>query len=102
MCAMAALAAACGSLVHPAGAATLGGPLTLSDMGSFHVGGRNHVSDFADARGDGGVKGTVRSGQMYVQFQIPQASNGVPVVMVHGANHSGVTYETTPDGREGL
>ena len=101
MCAMAALAAACGSLVHPAGAASLSGPVTFSDMGSFHVGGRNHVSDFADARGDAGVKGTVRSSQMYVQFQIPQTSNGVPVVMVHGANHSGVTYETTPDGREG-
>ena len=24
-----------------------------------------------------------------------------PIVMVHGSNHTGMTYETTPDGREG-
>ncbi len=52
-------------------------------------------------RGPTPVGGTIRTGQMYVQFKVPAKSNGVPVVMVHGANHSGVTYETTPDGREG-
>jgi len=101
MRAIVALVAACGCFTQGVAAATLGGPVTLSDMGSFYVGGRNYVSDFADARADAGVKGTVRSSQMYVQFQIPQNSNGVPVIMVHGANHTGVTYETTPDGREG-
>jgi len=34
---------------------------------------------------------------------LPRAfgKHGAPVVMVHGSNHTGMTYETTPDGREG-
>src|SRR4249920_1302276 len=39
--------------------------------------------------------------QMYVHYRIPASKHGVPVVMVHGSNHTGMTYETTPDGREG-
>jgi len=39
--------------------------------------------------------------QMYVQYMVPAKIKGPPVVMVHGFNHTGVTYETTPDGREG-
>ena len=65
------------------------------------VRGRNGDRSSLDLRGPTPVAGTIRTGQMYVQFRIPVKSNGVPVVMVHGANHSGVTYETTPDGREG-
>src|SRR5262249_8401861 len=40
---------------------------------------------------------------MYVQYQIPNARTpGVyPVIMVHGAGHTGKTYEETPDGRMG-
>ena len=38
---------------------------------------------------------------MYVQYMIPQRVTTLPVIMVHGANHTGKTYETTPDGREG-
>jgi hypothetical protein len=41
---------------------------------------------------------------MFVEYFIPNESNGnpkVPVVMVHGCNHTGVTWMTTPDGREG-
>ena len=38
---------------------------------------------------------------MYVHYRIPASKNGVPVVMVHGSTHTGMTYETTPDGREG-
>ena len=75
--------------------------MVLADEGSFFVRGHNERSEFADLRGPTPVAGTIRTGQMYVQFRIPVKSNGVPVVMVHGANHSGVTYETTPDGREG-
>ena len=90
-----------GALMSNAGASSLGGPLVLSDEGSFFVLGHNERADYADMRGPKPVAGTIRTGQMYVQFKIPAKSNGVPVVMVHGANHSGVTYETTPDGREG-
>jgi pimeloyl-ACP methyl ester carboxylesterase len=39
--------------------------------------------------------------QMYVQFRIPKQVSGPPIIMVHGSGHTGVTYETTPDGREG-
>jgi hypothetical protein len=38
---------------------------------------------------------------MYVQYRVPVGASGVPIVMVHGSNHTGATYETTPDGREG-
>ena len=38
--------------------------------------------------------------QMYVHYRIPVGKD-VPIVMVHGSNHTGMTYETTPDGREG-
>jgi pimeloyl-ACP methyl ester carboxylesterase len=37
---------------------------------------------------------------MYVQYKVPPSSR-VPVVMVHGADLSGKSYETTPDGRMG-
>jgi pimeloyl-ACP methyl ester carboxylesterase len=36
-----------------------------------------------------------------VQYRIPAEKKGVPIVMVHGSGHTGVTWETTPDGREG-
>ncbi len=40
--------------------------------------------------------------QMYVQYFIPQNKRGaLPLLMWHGGGLSGVTYETTPDGREG-
>lgn len=90
-----------GVLMSHAAASSLGGPLVLSDEGSFFVRGQNEHSAYAGMRGTTPVGGTIRTGQMYVQFKIPAKSNGVPVIMVHGANHSGVTYETTPDGREG-
>jgi hypothetical protein len=39
---------------------------------------------------------------MYVQYFIPQnVSGSVPLLMWHGGGLTGVTYETTPDGREG-
>jgi pimeloyl-ACP methyl ester carboxylesterase len=90
-----------GALMANAAANSLGGRLVLADEGSFFVRGTNEHSAYADMRGPNPIGGTIRSGQMYVQFRIPAESNGVPVIMVHGANHSGVTYETTPDGREG-
>jgi pimeloyl-ACP methyl ester carboxylesterase len=92
---------AIGVLMSNAASSSLGGPLVLADEGSFFVRGTNERSEFADMRGAAPLAGTIRTGQMYVQFKIPAKSNSVPVILVHGANHSGVTYETTPDGREG-
>ena len=40
--------------------------------------------------------------QMYVQYFLPQNRKGkLPLLMWHGGGLTGVTYETTPDGREG-
>jgi hypothetical protein len=90
------------ALASPTLAATLGGPLELSDEGSFFIGGQAVTTNFADAPASGAPpQGLVSVGQMYVQFRIPKTITGPAIIMVHGANHTGVTYETTPDGREG-
>jgi pimeloyl-ACP methyl ester carboxylesterase len=74
-------------------------PLQLRDFGSFYVNGR--VAPFY------AVPPTAHStqiiNQMYVQYMIPLSvrKNVTPIVLVHGSGHTGKTYETTPDGREG-
>jgi pimeloyl-ACP methyl ester carboxylesterase len=95
-----------------AGTAAAAEPISLAEMGSFHVGGR-----LVEIKGQptkmvtfspGGVpakvdpNGVYQVEQMYVQYFIPQAKRGaLPLLMWHGGGLSGVTYETTPDGREG-
>jgi pimeloyl-ACP methyl ester carboxylesterase len=83
-----------------AAAGSLGGPLELQDEGSFFVGGQplrtNHPSTAT-----GAAPGQIMTGQMYVQYRIPKTVERPAIVMVHGSGHTGVTYETTPDGREG-
>ena len=68
----------------------------MQSQGSFTVGGD---IVFSDALGTGG-SGHIAVNQMYVQYKVPP-SGRVPVVMVHGADLSGKSYETTPDGRMG-
>src|SRR5262245_59283678 len=86
-------------------------PIVLRDMGSFHVGGR--VVEITGkptrelALPGGGTQKIDPNGrylveQMYVQYFLPQSRRGkVPILMWHGGGLTGVTYETTPDGREG-
>lgn len=46
--------------------------------------------------------GTYVVEQMYVQYFLPQQSNGKgPLVFWHGGGMTGAAWETTPDGREG-
>src|SRR5262245_62085040 len=71
-------------------------PLVLQSQRSFIVGGD---IVFSDALGSGG-SGHIAVNQMYVQYKVPPSSR-LPVVMVHGADLSGKSYETTPDGRMG-
>lgn len=86
----------------PARAGSLGGPLELQDEGSFFVGGKVVTSAFADAPATGAPpSGQITVNQMYVQYRIPKTISAPPIVMVHGAGHTGMTFETTPDGREG-
>jgi len=87
-------------------------PIQLKDMGSFHVGGRDvtisgkPVKEVVFTPGGPPAKvdpnGVYLVEQMYVQYFIPQDQRGaVPLLMWHGGGLTGVTYETTPDGREG-
>src|ERR1700694_6030219 len=84
----------------------------LRDMGSFHVGGREVVISGKPVKEvtftPGGVpakvdmNGTYLVESMYVQYFLPADRRGaVPLLMWHGGGLTGVTYETTPDGREG-
>jgi pimeloyl-ACP methyl ester carboxylesterase len=80
-------------------------PLVLKSRGSFMVGGESVAqtpgqlsSIFGGRPAEGGH---VTVNQMYVEFMVPAADSGVPVVMLHGATLSGKTYDTTPDGRMG-
>jgi pimeloyl-ACP methyl ester carboxylesterase len=87
-------------------------PIALKEMGSFHVGGREVVISGKPVKEvvftPGGVpakvdpNGVYQVEQMYVQYFIPQDQRGaLPLLMWHGGGLTGVTYETTPDGREG-
>lgn len=99
-------------VVLMSGAARAEDPITLKDMGSFHVGGRlvtlsgKPVKEVTFSPGGVPAKvdpnGTYVTGQMYVQYFVPQPTRGtVPLLMWHGGGLTGVTYESTPDGREG-
>ncbi|HET7491119.1 MAG TPA: esterase, partial [Bradyrhizobium sp.] len=87
-------------------------PITLRDMGSFHVGGRlaeisgKPVKEMVFTPGGVPAKvdpnGTYQVEQMYVQYFLPANERGAfPLLMWHGGGLTGVTWETTPDGREG-
>src|ERR687888_651576 len=87
-------------------------PIALRDMGSFHIGGREVTISGKPVKEvvftPGGVpakidpNGTYVVESMYVQYFLPANRRGaVPLLMWHGGGLTGVTYETTPDGREG-
>ena len=84
---------------------TLPRPLLLQDEGSFFIGGQQIHTNFPSSNPTGlSAPGTYTVNQMYVRYMIPLTEGlekKLPVIMVHGADHTGVTYETTPDGREG-
>jgi hypothetical protein len=86
--------------------------IVLRGMGSFHVGGR--IAEISGkpvreiVRQPGGPltkldpNGQYMVEQMYVQYFLPKHRKGkLPLLMWHGGGLTGVTYESTPDGREG-
>jgi pimeloyl-ACP methyl ester carboxylesterase len=86
--------------------------IVLRGMGSFHIGGRiaevsgNPVKDIQRVPGGPFSKldpnGQFMVEQMYVQYFLPKNRKGkYPLLMWHGGGLTGVTYESTPDGREG-
>ncbi|RJG00603.1 alpha/beta fold hydrolase [Noviherbaspirillum sedimenti] len=74
--------------------------LTLADMGSFFIEGqRKHVEHTAIPHIG---PQTINDGAMYVRYMIPaERKFDLPIVLVHGGTHTGMTWETTPDGHEG-
>ncbi len=87
-------------------------PLALRGMGSFHIGGREAVVAGKPVQEvtlvPGGIparidpNGTYQVEAMYVQHHLPAAERGaVPLLLWHGGGLTGVTWESTPDGREG-
>jgi hypothetical protein len=95
-----------------AAAAAESEPIALRGMGSLHVGGRLVELSGLPVREvvftPGGIpakvdpNGVYQVEQMYAQYFLPQNRRGkVPLLMWHGGGLTGVTYETTPDGREG-
>jgi pimeloyl-ACP methyl ester carboxylesterase len=76
-------------------------PLQLESQGSFYVGGQIVTAEAISGAGTP-TPGIISISHTYVQYQIPhQGKYRYPVIMVHGGGHTGKTYETTPDGREG-
>jgi hypothetical protein len=84
-------------------------PLVIAEQGSFYVHGQLTPIQYPCGTIQPPIPGfcnpgQIATGQMYVQYQIPQnirGHGGYPVIMVHGGSHAGQTYDTTPDGREG-
>jgi pimeloyl-ACP methyl ester carboxylesterase len=80
------------------------GPLVIQSQGSFFIGGTDrHATGLSglDTGPDVSREGTITSGQMYVQYQVPANAAHLPLVMVHGGALSGQAWDTTPDGRMG-
>jgi pimeloyl-ACP methyl ester carboxylesterase len=101
-------AAACALVVGygsigAAAAASIGGPLNLADEGMFFVNGKPVTSRHPGVSPAGPARpGTVAVNQMYVHYRIPAGrTSAIPIVLVHGGGLTGMSYETTPDGREG-
>lgn len=88
-----------------------GPAIALADFGSFHVEGRlveitgedctkirltETITEFVhDPNGRYAIEGA------YVQYMVPEAATGDPVLLIHGGGMNGSVWETTPDGRKG-
>jgi pimeloyl-ACP methyl ester carboxylesterase len=67
-------------------------PLVLADQGFFWTGVNRRQTP----------SGTIASGQMFVQYQIPERLlHPYPIVMVHGGGGQGLDFLGTADGRAG-
>jgi pimeloyl-ACP methyl ester carboxylesterase len=100
------------ALIGLSAAAEAREPITLRDMGSFHVGGREVTLSGLPVENVVLVPGSPPSRidpnnsywveAMYAQYFLPANRRGAyPLLLWHGGGLSGVSFETTPDGREG-
>jgi pimeloyl-ACP methyl ester carboxylesterase len=87
-------------------------PIAVREIGSFHVGGRTATIEGLPTReivfspGSPPFRmnpnGDFQVEQMYVQFvRLAEPRARFPLLLWHGGGLSGVTWETTPDGRPG-
>ncbi|MCB1357594.1 MAG: alpha/beta fold hydrolase [Maritimibacter sp.] len=92
--------------------ADLGTAIVLKDIHSFHVGGSpveltGQPLQEMRVSGSGAprmvdLNGTYVAGQLYAQhYQLVAPRTPQPVLFWHGGAMTGVTWETTPDGRPG-
>jgi pimeloyl-ACP methyl ester carboxylesterase len=94
------------------GGVTSTGAFEVAEIGSFHVGGQIveleglPKRDIVFTAGSPPVtidpNGTFQAGQMYAQYvKLASPRARYPLLMWHGGGLTGVTWETTPDGRPG-
>lgn len=87
-------------------------PLSVAEVGSFHVGGRAvsltglPVRDVVFTAGSAPIKvdpnGDFEVEQMYVSYiKLAQPKARYPLLLWHGGGLTGVTWETKPDGQPG-
>lgn len=87
-------------------------PLEVSEIGSFHVGGRvvrleglplrERVSTPGGPVHHIDPNGEIIAGQAYVQYvRLARPKGTAPLLMWHGGGMTGANWETTPDGRPG-
>ncbi len=84
--------------------ASLSGPITLQDQGSFAAGGTVMVAPGTfNAHAPSDPAGQSYHGDhAYAFYQIPASARSYPIVMLHGGGQFSKTWETTADGREGF
>jgi pimeloyl-ACP methyl ester carboxylesterase len=85
--------------------------LSVAEIGSFFVGGRmirlaglpkrERVSTPGGAIHPIDPNGEIMAGQLYVQYVRLTEPHAAPLLLWHGGGMTGVTWETTPDGRPG-
>ncbi len=91
---------------------SVGQAFEVEEVGSFHVGGQTVTLEGLPEReivftaGSPPVtidpNGTFQAGQMYAQYiKLAEPRARYPLLMWHGGGLTGVTWETTPDGRPG-
>lgn len=86
-------------------------PIVIQKQGSFAVGGSvvtapgtfdpiKHGAFNPSAQESAGQ--TLRGDHAYVFYQVPVNARPLPLILWHGFGQSAMTWETTPDGREGF